>query len=219
MTTTIEARAGEHAEAWAAIPWCVAGTATADEQARVQRHLQGCPACRDEWALQERIRDGLRLQPAPVGSAEPGLARLLARIDADPLEQPLPSAPDAARPAWRWVRVLAVASVVQAVALGVLASLWWQRADEAGYATLSSQPEARAAAPWGQLVVQPGMPVAELQALLAGSGLRAASIGGASRVITLEAEPGRAVADADALQRLRAHPQVQFAERTGAAPR
>lgn len=208
----------DHAEAWAAIPWCVAGTAGDVEQARVRQHLQGCPSCREEWALQERIRDGLQLQGAPELDAEAGLARLLARIDADPLEQqPRPSATaEWRRPQASWVRVLAVASVVQAVALGVLASLWWQRADEAGYATLS-QAEARPAAPWGQLVVQPETPVAELQALLADNGLRVSGLGGDSRVIVLESQPGRAAADATVLQRLRAHPRVLFAERTGAS--
>lgn len=215
--TTMQHPRVDHAEAWAAIPWCVAGTASDVEQARVQQHVQGCPACRQEWAQQERIRDGLQLQGAPEIDADAGLARLLARIEADPLEQqPRPAAmADPRRPQATWVRVLAVASVVQAVALGVLASLWWQRADEAGYGTLS-QADARPAAPWGQLVVQPETPVAELQALLAANGLRVAGLGGGSRVIALESEPGREVADAAVLQQLRAHPRVLLAERIGA---
>lgn len=215
--TTMQPRV-DHAEAWAAIPWCVAGTAGDLEQARVRQHLQGCSACREEWAQQERIRDGLQLQGAPEIDAEAGLARLLARIEADPLEQqPRPAAAaDGRRAQASWVRVLAVASVLQAVALGVLASLWWQRADEAGYATLS-QAEARPAAPWGQLVVQPETPMVELQALLADNGLRVSGLRGGSRVIALESEPGREAADAAVLQRLRAHPRVLFAERTGAS--
>jgi hypothetical protein len=48
-----------HREVWQLIPWLVNGTASADEHSLGERHLQGCGDCRDEFALQSRIRAGL----------------------------------------------------------------------------------------------------------------------------------------------------------------
>lgn len=75
----------EHRPVWDAIPWVVAGTATAQERAQVEQHVSVCAHCRDELALQTQIHRGMQW-PAPTASdddaaATAGLAQLWARED------------------------------------------------------------------------------------------------------------------------------------------
>lgn len=169
--------AAEHAAVWAAIPWCVMGTASAEEAARAQAHLVHCADCRAEWGFNQRLQrglqlNGLRLETESTADAEAGLKKLLARIDDDAMIelQPLPPQPlKTAAPAW--MRLLAVAAVVQAVGLAALAALWWQQSSgEGSYQTLS-----RDAATLPLVVQQRRVPahstLAEMQAEAAREGL------------------------------------------------
>lgn len=136
-------QAAEHAAVWAAIPWCVAGSASADEQALARKHLEQCADCRAEWAHNERLQRAL-LRDGPdaedAAAVDAGLRRLWARIDADAMLEPQPQPRS---PAQTWLRVLAVAAVLQALGLATLALVWWQGSGEASYQTLSREGELR----------------------------------------------------------------------------
>jgi hypothetical protein len=142
-----------HAAVWAAIPWCVAGTASAEEQARALAHLEQCADCRNEWALNQRLQRGLQLdteaqrgEAAQAAQADAGLRRLWARMDADAaIElQPQPPARASSRPPSRsWLHVLAAAAVLQALGLATLAALWWQGGGEGTFQTLGHEAGAR----------------------------------------------------------------------------
>lgn len=74
----------EHRPVWDAIPWVVAGTATAQERAQVEQHVGVCAHCRDELALQTQIHRGMQAPPPTASDddvAAAGLAQLWARED------------------------------------------------------------------------------------------------------------------------------------------
>ncbi|HEV3260016.1 MAG TPA: zf-HC2 domain-containing protein [Gemmataceae bacterium] len=48
-----------------ALPGLLYGDLAADEQAAVEKHLQGCPACREDYAALQRVRRLLDTVPAP----------------------------------------------------------------------------------------------------------------------------------------------------------
>lgn len=61
----------EHRSVWDAIPWVVAGTATAQEQALVEAHVPTCPHCRDELAMQTLIHRGMHEAAGETGVMRP----------------------------------------------------------------------------------------------------------------------------------------------------
>lgn len=70
----------EHLAVQQILPWHVAGTLSATEQAMVVRHLETCAACRADAALQRKVR--LAEPGLPDGlDAEAALARLMPRLD------------------------------------------------------------------------------------------------------------------------------------------
>ncbi len=214
MNDTNESFAREHAAVWALIPWCVNGTASPEDLARARRHLQGCADCRGEWSLNERMQSALRpaaneTVPDAVPDAQAALQRLLARIDAAAAQQP--SAAGAAPS--RWMRVLAVAAVVQAVGLSILLAAWWTRDTDGRYETLSSGapsalPASATTPSAADIVVQlaPHTTLAELHALVQRSGMRLVSLDAGS--VQLALGSGAAATPAQAAQRLHAEPLV-----------
>lgn len=183
--------AEEHAQVWASIPWCVAGSASDSERERALAHVGHCADCRREWALNLRWREALggldEATPAEAMAAEASLAALWRRIDGDAAMAVPPTAAAGAatmatlatgpRPLARrtgWVGVLAVASLLQAVGLVALATLWWQGSRVGPYETLSREapagtvaPGAPAPAPELRIQLAPGASDAEAQALAA----------------------------------------------------
>jgi hypothetical protein len=221
-------RAEAHARAWALIPWLVNGRADAAERAAVEQHLTRCAECRGELAVQQRLRQGLQdhLPPAAELDAERGLQRLLGRLDQLPADQetsasqvpnalqPAPTAEPQRRRAGRLPAALAAAVVVQAVGLALL-SLQLLRGDDAPYRTLS-QPAASAPAAGYRVVPDPGLPMAQWQALLDDTQLRVVdgpNAAGAYALAPRSTPP--AAAPADVLARLRATPGVRLAEALG----
>jgi hypothetical protein len=198
-----------HREVWQLIPWLVNGTASADEHSLGERHLQGCGDCRDEFALQSRIRAGLDSDAAAVGDSQAAFARLLERIDAEPYAIAGPER-STRRTAERWLPGLVAAVVVQAVGLVAIAAFALQRAPAAPpYTTLSEAAAPRAAATI-RLVPAPTQTVGELHAMLAQNALRIVD-GEAERPIYALA-PTRVIDTAATLERLRARADVLLAE-------
>jgi len=71
-----------HQECWELLPWHATGTLEPEEAARVDEHLAACAICREELRACRELAaslPGAAADPDP----EPGLARLIARIDAD----------------------------------------------------------------------------------------------------------------------------------------
>lgn len=193
-----------HRRAWEAIPWLVNGRIGDAERGALEEHLRGCRECREELALQRRLRDGMLRDAAPAADPEPGLERLWRRIDAEAaaVERPEAAARDTR------VRWLAAAAVLEAVALAALigANLG---APAPLYRTLGV--EAPAAAPAAiRAVFDPGLPLGDLQRLLDEAQLRIVDGPSEAGVYTLASRPGTPREATLAL--LRADPRVRFAE-------
>ena len=211
-----------HRRAWDLIPWVVNGTASAAERALVEQHLAACADCRDEFAFHQRVRDDI-VHGAPLPyAAEPALARLQARLDRVEGESQTTSANDAAEPRRsrrsRWVMGLAAAVAVQSIALATMAGVWLGR--DAPYQTLSRAAEAPPEAVV-RLVPAPTLTLAELRALLDGSGLRIVQSSGDGAILGLAPQPGRPFAVEATIATLRRSPAVLLAEpvmRPGHAP-
>ena len=94
-----------HDAARLALPWLASGTLEPEERKRVELHLSDCVPCREELAvehrLREAVRDGVDVAPAPHPIQ---LARLIERIDAAEAGGPQQ---DGARARssrlWRWL--------------------------------------------------------------------------------------------------------------------
>lgn len=200
--------------AWEAMPWVLRGDASAEQGEWLEAHLASCPACREEFAQQERLRAALSLPSDLAVDAEAGLARLMSRID-DAEAQP-PMTRRFASSGWL-VRGLVAAVLVQAIGIGVLGiKLRGEESPAPVYRTLS-QPEAPVAPGALRVVPQSSMKVAEWNRLLQDFHLRVA--GGPNDVgaYTLVSEDGKA-ASKETLLRLRAMPGIRFAEPVSGAP-
>ena len=125
-----------HRRAWDAIPWVVAGAASADDTHTVQTHLPECSECQDEWALHQRVHSGLQTS-APQALPDPQAAwqKLLARLDSVVPEALSRSAANSAPRTGTtpWVRWLAAAVVVQAIGLGASGLALWERGHGSGH--------------------------------------------------------------------------------------
>lgn len=199
--------------AWDAMPWVLRGDAPAAQDEWLKSHLAGCPACRQEFAQQERLRRALSLPTDLPVDAEAGLARLMARIDESEARPPV-----ARRFASGWVvRGLVAAVLVQAIGIGVLGmKLRGEESPAPAYRTLS-QPEAPVLPGSLRVVPQSAMKVAEWNKLLQDLHLRVT--GGPNDVgaYTLVPDDGKA-ASKETLARLRATQGIRFAEPVSGAP-
>lgn len=203
-----------HDEAWQLIPWFVNGRASAQQCARMERHIEQCAACGAEVAAQREIMLAMQTRPAVESMPHASLQKLWTRIDG---EAPLPTA---VRPPTRRVGVtgwLAAAVAAQAVLLGVLSvALLHARggtADADSYRTVST-PATVAGAPAVRAVFAPDMKLGELQALLARANLRIVNGPTAEGVLTLAMVPPATDADR-ALTVVRTNPSARFAEPVG----
>lgn len=209
MTTQHTSKEQAHLEVQSLLPWHVSGTLSKHEEALVRRHLEECPACRADAALQQRL---MVAEPAPPAGLDPerALGRLMARLE------PRPSAPSPlarlrasfALGGWRnW------ALAAQCAVIAGLAFAWMQPPPDSAYRALGS---GDAATPELVVVFQPGAQLAEVQRLLLDTGGRIVdgpTVTGAYLVDVDEARVGRA------LTALRADPAVRLAEPLGAGTR
>jgi hypothetical protein len=199
-----------HREVAALLPWAVAGTLDAGEQAMVERHLQRCAACRADLAWQREFQAAMPAAPALL-DPEAALARLLPRLDgaSDAVSSP-PGQPWWRRPAApAWLAWLAGA---QAVALALLAVLLIapgrmpHGAPTADYRALgASAPRA------GALVVQftPDASAADIGRILQANGARISDGPTAQGAYVLAVPAG---ASGQVLQALRRERAVVLAE-------
>lgn len=200
-----------HREAWELIPWLVNGRATPEQRGIVERHLADCTDCRDEYAFQQRIAGAMRSAPEPAGDARAALQEMWQRIDGE-AEAPAPRRRYAGG---GFARGLLAAVIIEAVGIAALsASLWHHNGPQAGpasaYRTLSAPQEALPRASI-RAVLAPSLSLGQLQILLAQSQLEI--VGGPSETgVYSLALRSSAANGAAALARLRADPEVRFAE-------
>ncbi len=205
-------------EAARLLPWFVAGTLSEQDSLRVQRHLQECRICAADERREARLRELVSSAPTVEHAPQPGLQKLVSRIDE--LERELPSqldeprgpaTPLAARPVF--VRWLAAAVLLQSIGLGVLGALLWQASQMQAprFTTLSSPAQRWTGAAHVRVVFAPAMTVGEVQALLASIPATVAAGPSEAGVYTLALENKQEDVGA-VLARLRATQGVLFAE-------
>jgi anti-sigma factor RsiW len=216
-----------HQECWELLPWHANGTLEPEEAGRVDEHLAACAICREELRACRELAaslPGAEADPEP----EPGLARVIARIDAEPAAGRRPRPDRRWRALWaatpRPVRatLAAQAAALGALALGGLALGAGARAAPPGaeplYRTLSApQAAASAGAVRLRLVFAGDATEAAMRALLLEAGARV--VDGPTRfgVYTVELPAGDGGPER-LLARLDDHPAVVFAEPALAAP-
>ena len=213
-----------HRRVWELIPWVVNGRASGEERRLVEEHLAGCGDCREEHDFQARLRMAMSREPraevpADAGAAAASLQRLWQRIDGE--EQPAPAF--RRRAGGSLARGLLLAVLIEAIGIVALsAALWTRDSPQDGtplYRTLSAPAEGAGRATI-RAVLQPTLTLGELQALLERAQLQIVagpSDAGVYSLAPLSAHTG-AGAQA-ALEQLRAHPGVRFAEPVDAAAR
>ena len=205
-----------HRHAWELIPWVVNGRASVEERAVVEQHLADCADCREELAVQTRLRQAMRAAAEPAVATDPaaGLSRLWRRIDAA-------AAPAVERRrSGALARGLLAAVVIEALGITALSAALLTR--DAGratpqlYQTLSAPAESAPRATI-RAVLAPTLSLGELEDLLGRTRLQI--VGGPSEagVYSLAPLPGAAAPMQPMLAQLRSHPGVRFAEPVDAA--
>ena len=224
-----------HQQCWELLPWHANGTLDPAEATGVDEHVAACAICREELRACRELAASLPDAEADP-DAEPGLARVIARIDAEAaaaraLRGPGPRFSDRWRALWaatpRPVRATLAAQsaalgalALGALALGAGAGPPAAPAGEPRFRTLSA-PRAEAPAADGavrlRLVFAGDATEAAVRALLLEAGARV--VDGPSRfgVYTVEL-PGPEAEPERLLARFEDHPAVAFAEPALAAP-
>ena len=208
-------------EAARLLPWLVTGRLAADEAARVESHVAGCPICRDDLAVQRELRALMHADERLEYSPQPSLQKLMTRVDEleREIDAPEPAyalavaTPRATVPRWMIAAVL-----LQGVGLGLLGVMLWDRspsrADPATYVTLSATQSVQEPAAHLRVVFAPAMTAGNIAQLL--GAVRAQVVAGPSGAgaYTIALYPDSAAPQSiDAsLARLRADPGVLFAE-------
>ena len=215
-----------HRETWQLIPWLVNDSASGPDRERGEMHLLACADCRDEFAMQLRLRAAMEEAPEPAQASSDAFARLLARIDAESAPAASnarpPVVPTASR-AERWLPGLLAAVVVQAIGLVALAAFAIQHRPpvaprsgepEPRYETLSAALPAPAAAI--RLVPSSEVTLGTLQALLVAHGLRIVEANADGTILALA--PTRGIDVEATVVQLRARSEVLLAEPIAALP-
>jgi hypothetical protein len=225
-----------HRSAWDLIPWLVNGTVAENDRADLQHHVQNCAACREEIETQRALLQGMRTRPQVESMPHGSLQKLWQRIDAQQFDGPAdaamhdtsataatsaipptsvihPASAQRAARSPRALRWLAAAVVLQAVLLGILATILLrgpQGQTDGAYRTVST-PAAVPGPASVRAVFSPDMTLGELQALLERAHLRIVNGPSPDGVYTL-ATASRTDDPKQALLTLRAHPGARFAE-------
>lgn len=206
----------EHHEVSALIPWYVNDTLDDRGCLRVDSHLAGCAACRDDLAGQSRIHEAMNAQPSVDYMPVASLKRLHARLDARTAEAPALQAALAGErrsgaASWRGWVAASVAGL--AVAAGLFAANQWvqMQRQQPNYRTVTNS----AARPQGEViraVFAPTITLVELQTILDEAQLRIVSGPTEAGVYSLASNSTLTVRASLAL--LRQHSTVRFAEGT-----
>lgn len=153
--------------AWETMPHALQGNLTPQQGDWLDGHLACCEACREQFAQQQRLQRAMALPVDLPVEAEAGLQRLLSRIDDGQRQAP----PGSLLPAGLAGRLLVAAVLLQAIGLGVIGGKLWSLDPAPEYRTLSAE---AAPMPAGaiRLVPDPGLTVADWDAVLDANGLR-----------------------------------------------
>ena len=165
-----------HQVALEALPWYATGTLDLDERAMVELHLEQCPQCREELAFQRRFHRHY-LGVAAAMDCEPGLEKLLARLEPKPRRAAASSLPDFAQwaqRAWRGLPKWTAAALTAQLAVILTLGYWLERAGHPvnDYHTLAANSAVPPARGNVVLVVEPDTPEHELRRILRASGAR-----------------------------------------------
>ena len=208
-------------EAARLLPWFVTGRLSAEDSARISRHLGDCAICRADYDEQCALRAAIRTEGPVEYAPQEGLAKTLARIDELARSDADRDLPVAAMPAparrFGVTQWLIAAVLVQAIGLGTLIGALLTRsstpAERPAYETLSA-PSASTSVPVIRAVFAAPMTMAQLKTLLSAQHLLIVTGPTEAGVFTLGAvEP--VVSDSEinsSLEGLRASPFVLFAE-------
>ncbi len=193
-----------HRDVTALLPWYVNGTLEALERARVDEHLGQCVACRHE--LEEQRAVGALVRSDTVA---PALAHALERIHAqiDAL-RPAPAA-NARRPWWQRPALIAPLVGAQFAVIVVLLLVMLQPPPPAPFHTLSNAPPVTTSGDAVVVVFDDAVPQQRVRELLRGLDARIVDGPNSRGAFTLELPPDH---QPDALARLRAAPEVRFAQ-------
>lgn len=195
----------EHREVWQHIPWYVNDRIDAPMRQRVDAHLRGCDACREELAQQRRVQTVLCADAGMPVLPGASLNRLRQRLDCASAQAPRP-------PESRQRLLLAAAAVgAVVVALGVVMVSTRPQPAAAQFHTVT-QSAVRPAQEAIRAVFTPQTTVAQLQTLLERAKVRIISGPTEAGVYSLALTSNQPVSEA--LAQLRLHPQVSFAEAT-----
>lgn len=205
-------RGSEHEEIAALIPWYVNETLGDAARAKVEEHTRDCSGCREDLALEQRIRAGMSIDGPLEFMPAASLNRLRSMLDkAEDASAEIPQPKVGRSGHWKW---LAAASFAGAVAaLGMLsAGHWLTRGAEGGapvfHTVTDSVPRPREEVV--RAVFAPTVTLVELQAVLDEAQLRIVSGPTEAGVYSLAAKSSLPISTSLAL--LRRHPTVRFAE-------
>jgi hypothetical protein len=206
-------RASEHEEIAALIPWYANETLADGARAKVEEHVLLCTACREDLALEQRIRAGMSVEGTVEFMPAASLNRFRSMLDEEGIDAAqgvLVPAPPRARH-WQW---LAAASFAGALATaGLLAAGHWlpnpgNRGAPLYRTVTDGTPHARDEVV--RAVFTPTITLVELQALLDEAQLRIISGPTEAGVYSLAAKSTLPISTSLAL--LRQHHTVRFAE-------
>jgi anti-sigma factor RsiW len=208
----------EHRDIWELLPWYVNGRLGEPDRGRVETHLRGCGACREEWAAQRQIYQVIAADTAVEQMPMAGLNKLRQRIERTAVADAVDSPPQQARPAAGWrPRAAAIAASLAAVtaAVSIPATLHWQAQRHGGspaYYTVTAAAVPRAGAVI-RAVFAPTVTLSELQSLLDDAHLRIVSGPTEAGVYSLAMSGPQSIDWS--LHELRGHDTVRFAESIG----
>jgi anti-sigma factor RsiW len=204
MGKVIRLHGDRHREFQLLLPWYATGQLDAEDQARMEAHLDGCPECQADLSAERRLAEEVAGLPVEV---EQAWASMVQRMEAKPRRRAASPWWNTGRP-WRaWAPWLGWFVAAQAAMFLLVVALWPRPPQPAVYHTLS----APAAASAGNIVVlfRPQTSEQVMREILKASDARMVDGPTTAGAYVLQApDAERPVA----LARLRARPEVVLAE-------